>query len=209
MSVRDFWKKPSWSNAGWVAADAIGAALPFIPVGSLRRARQLMNLVGSSASIGRLENVTEVAAFSRLSREGVVLATGQDNVRQAVGMTSGGPVADLLTMTPGNKFIISEVKEVQNVATGTADVGHALEQLSNTAEHLTRNVSGAEISRLEIVVTQGTNLGPGYRASGDQLQRFNSSTGKYEVVRIKGKVVHVTQQLPPPVPSSVPQPTRP
>lgn len=128
MSVRDFWRQPSLSNAGWIAADAIGAALPVIPFGSVRRAVQLGKLVDRSASVNNLENATEVAMFSRLSQEGMVLATGQDNVRQAVAMTEGGPVADLLALTPGNKFIIGEVKEVQNIATGTADVGHALEQ---------------------------------------------------------------------------------
>ncbi|HLA11361.1 MAG TPA: RHS repeat-associated core domain-containing protein, partial [Pyrinomonadaceae bacterium] len=207
MSVRDFWKQPSWSNAGWVAADVIGAALPVVPIGSIRRAKQLMGIVGHAASVNNLENATELMAFSRLSRDAMPLATGQSNVRQAVGMGREGVVADILALAPGNKFIISEVKG------GTSpDIGHAVEQLTNTAEHLANNVlskmpSGG-ISRLEVVVHQGADLGPEFKISGDQLLKFDSATNKFKPVRIKGTVVHVVEVPPPPVPSPGPPPPR-
>jgi RHS repeat-associated protein len=198
MSIRDFWKEPSWGNAGWVAADLVGAAAPLVPVGSIRRVRQLSRLLEGAASIKNLENATEVAAFYSASQRGAVLATGQDNVRQAVGIVDGGPVADLVTLTPGDKkFIISEVKEVRSVQTGTADMEGALGQLKNTADHLLKNIPGAEISQLEIVVQKGTNLGPNFKKSGDQLLWFNSETNRYEPYRIQGKVVHVREVSPP------------
>ncbi len=204
MSVRDFWKQPSLGNAGWVFADLIGAAAPLLPVGSIRRAKQLMDVVGAASSPRNLQNATEGMAYARISKNFSVLAAGDSHVRNAVGMASDGKVADILALK-GNKFLISEVKG------GTSpDISGALQQLENTASHLADNVisrrPSLEISRLEVVVHQGANLGNEFKISGDQLLKFNSATNKFEPHRIRGQVVHVVEVPPPPVPSSLPKP---
>jgi len=188
LSIRDFWRQPSWKNAGWIALDGVGAALPFVPFGSVRRAAQLADMIRTSGSARNLDNAFEVKVWNDLVDRGYTpIATGENNVRSAVGLSGDAKVADILATT-GNKFAISEAK-----GGNTADIGTAVDQLSSTANALVKNVSGAEISRLEVVVNKGADLGPGYQKSGDQLLKLNGATGKYEPVRIQGKVVHVRE----------------
>jgi hypothetical protein len=206
MSVADFWKAPSAGRAAWVVVDLIGASLPFVPSGSVRRAKQLIGVFNHAASPSNLQNATELATFSRLSKEAVPLATGEKNVRQAVGMANDGRVADTLAMAPGNRFIISESK-----AGHSPNIDHGVSQLTNTANHVKDNLlsRGGLISRLELVIHQGADLGNEYQVSNGQLLKFTSNTNTFEPVLINGIPVTVVEIPPPPVPSSVPPPPAP
>ena len=48
LSAKDFYDDPSWSNAGWLALDVAGAALPFVPaIGVLRHAGKIDNALNA------------------------------------------------------------------------------------------------------------------------------------------------------------------
>ena len=36
MDINDFRRKPSWAGVGWITADIVGVAIPFLPVGGVR-----------------------------------------------------------------------------------------------------------------------------------------------------------------------------
>ena len=55
-------------------------------------------------------------------------------------------------------------------------------------------------SGLEIAVNVGSKLGPEYKKSRDQLLKFDSASNQWKPLRILGKVVHVVEVYPAPVP---------
>ncbi len=63
MSIYDLYQNPSWSNFGWMMADVVGAALPFIPaVGVIRHGRKLDNAAKMRTSVlGKFPDYLNVA----------------------------------------------------------------------------------------------------------------------------------------------------
>ncbi len=62
LSAKDFYDNPTWGNAGWLAADVLGAALPFIPSpGAFRHgARVLMaadHMMGGGKALNKLDDL--------------------------------------------------------------------------------------------------------------------------------------------------------
>ncbi len=54
LSAKDMWDNPSWGNAGWLALDIVGAAVPFLPaVGAVRHGAQLLGKVDDVADAAK------------------------------------------------------------------------------------------------------------------------------------------------------------
>jgi hypothetical protein len=73
---------------------------------------------------------------------------------------------------------------------GGAGLATAVEQLDNTAKALVQKVGDAKFSA-EVVLRKGTEIKGEFRLSGNQLERFNPKTEKWELQKANGKAITV------------------
>jgi len=183
-SVWGFAAAPSWSGAGYVAWDAASVFLPYVPGSWVRRVAH-MGYSGLQAAKGavRLENALEMAAAKNYLSSGVgLLAAGDKQVRQVLGISKADSAADFLGVTQGGRYVIGEAKG--------GDIGKAVSQLDKTAAALLAKQGDVKFSA-EVILKKGQKLGDdNYKVSGNQLLKYNGQ--KWEVVKVRGQAVRVT-----------------
>jgi RHS repeat-associated protein len=188
-SFYEYWNNPTWANAGFLIWDGISIAVPYGP-GSWVAKVGKEGYMGIKA-VGVLEKFPldklETVVNNDYIRRGVaLLSQGDDSTRKALGMVAKGGAkilaADFVGVNQGGKFIIGEAKG--------SDVGHAVEQIQSTVEAVLKNAPNAKIKTTEILLEVGQKVDGGYRvignqASGGRLQRYNTSSGQWDDVKVR------------------------
>jgi hypothetical protein len=90
-----------------------------------------------------------------------VLGVGDDGVREMLGIpresppgTYDGAAPDFVSISSGNKIILSEAKG------GTIDVIKVLKQLSNPMKALKKTGLDGDVTRVELIMEQGAKFKP-------------------------------------------------
>ena len=88
-----------------------------------------------------------------------MIGVGDKGVRKALKMPTESPTGtdlakacDFMSVTPGNKLAISEVKRIEG---GKIDVDAALAQLKNVMNTLKSQNLAADVARIELIIPKG------------------------------------------------------
>jgi RHS repeat-associated protein len=189
-SVWGFVRAPGLAAAGYVAWDAAALALPYVPGSWVRRVAEL-GYAGLDAAKGavKFSNAFEAAVGKQYVSEGVgLLAAGDDQVRQVLGLGKGGAAADFLGVTQGGRYVIGEAKG--------ADLAQAVVQLRTTADTLVARQGNVKFTA-EIVLRKGQEIRGGpYDVIGSHLVQWNSAAGRWDVVKVQNQVITVRYAAP-------------
>jgi hypothetical protein len=115
----------------------------------------------------------QAALYLMKNEERALIGVGDDGVRRVLGIPSGSAAEmapDFLSVTKGNKLVLSEAKGGM--------LGDAVDQLTNAMKRLKALGFENDVSRVEIVVQKGKNLGNNLTVVGGYLHRTaeNKST---------------------------------
>lgn len=179
-------RNPSWGNLGYVIWDGLAAVVPYAPGSWVAKVgRYGYQGLRAQGIVNKLDDF-ETVVNNKFIREGVgLVGQGDNSVRQALGMRQGEAAADFLGVKKGGEYVIAEAK--------ASDIGRAVEQLDNTARALVGKQGDVKFSA-EVVLRQGQKLDPGFRVSGNQLEKFNVNTQKWELQKAYDKAITVRYQ---------------
>jgi RHS repeat-associated protein len=180
-------KNPSWSALGYVLWDAASIVIPYAPGSWVAKVGKYGYRGLEAAGIIKALDALETVANNTYIKKGVaLLGQGDDSVRKALGIPEREAAADFLGVNQQGKYFIGEAKG--------SDVGHAVEQIQNTANHLLKADPNATVKRAEIILQKGQEIDRGYSVNGNRLQKFNSGTWKWEDVKVQvGKKLKAVQ----------------
>lgn len=171
MSARDFWKSPSWSNAGWVALDLVSVALPLVPA------------VGIAQHAGKIDDAVDLARrVDEAADKAVDAARTTEQTTEAVeaGKATGKVTGDDLkaarkdfstvksdfwkneASTNGSKYSPDNISRMEKGKPPIGDDGMPVE-----LHHRTPLSKGGtnSIENLEIMTRQAHRLGENYRTN--------------------------------------------
>ncbi|WP_433931296.1 hypothetical protein AB3662_44060 [Sorangium cellulosum] len=141
-------------------------------------------------------NTFEKAAISHMTREGrALLGVGDGGVRKMLDLPkeslpgmSGGKAPDFVTVSRGQKLIVSEVKGGNPV-----ELDDVFKQLSNGMEGLRKKGVAGDVEQVELIMTRGEKFKPEktYSVKGGYL--FNTKTHKQVTLKGFNNPIKVTQ----------------
>ncbi|MGK3988290.1 hypothetical protein WME99_34935 [Sorangium sp. So ce136] len=141
-------------------------------------------------------NTFEKAAISHMTREGrALLGVGDEGVRRMLNMPkeslpgmSGGRAPDFVTVTRGQKLIVSEVK-----GGNTVKVDDVVRQLSNGMEGLRKEGVVGDVEQVELIMKRGAKFKPEDTYTVKDGYLFNVKKGKREPLNGFNRPIKVTQ----------------
>jgi RHS repeat-associated protein len=175
---------PSWANLGYLVWDGLAAAIPYVPGSWVAKVGKYgYSGLKASGIVGKLDDF-ETLVNNKFIKEGVgLLGQGDESVRKTLDLGKDVKTADFLGVKNGGEYVIAETK-------GGAGLATAVEQLDNTAKALVQKVGDVKFSA-EVVLRNGTEIKGGFRLSGNQLEKFNPKTEKWELQKANGKAITV------------------
>jgi hypothetical protein len=195
---------PGWravKGVGGMTPDAIRVAGQIAEVDEvvvkgfqIRKLRGYKNLTGHVTKNGF--NPFEKTAIKFMTGDGrALLGVGDDAVRDMLkipdnslpGM-SGGRAPDFVTVSRGQKLIVSEVK-----GGDTVRVKDIIEQLSNGMEGLRKNGVAGDVEQVELIMTRGGKFKPEKTYSVKDGYLFDLKTGKNVALQGFNKFIRVIQ----------------
>ncbi|WP_438024725.1 hypothetical protein [Sorangium sp. So ce233] len=141
-------------------------------------------------------NTFEKAAISHMTREGrALLGVGDGGVRKMLGLPdeslpgmSGGKAPDFVTVSRGQKLIVSEVKGGNPV-----ELDDVFKQLSNGMEGLRKKGVAGDVEQVELIMTRGAKFKPEKTYSVKDGYLFNTTTRKKVTLKGFNHPIKVTQ----------------
>ncbi|MDC0679246.1 hypothetical protein [Sorangium atrum] len=141
-------------------------------------------------------NTFEKAAISHMTREGRArLGVGDEGVREMLKMPkeslpgmSGGRAPDFVTVSRGQKLIVSEVK-----GGNTVKVDDVVRQLSNGMEGLRKEGVVGDVEQVELIMKRGAKFKPEDTYTVKDGYLFNVKKGKREPLNGFNRPIKVTQ----------------
>ena len=132
----------------------------------------------------------ELKAAHYLSDSGnKLLGIGDNGVRVVLGLDKNAhKLPDFVSVTKSGKFQVSEVKDTEGAFDASSIKG--IKQLTNAVNELLKQVPGAKIGKLEIIIPGEIKVHGVYNTSGNHLVKITDEGT--EVIRVQGHVVHVT-----------------
>ncbi|WP_437302915.1 hypothetical protein [Sorangium sp. So ce388] len=141
-------------------------------------------------------NTFEKAAISHMTREGrALLGVGDEGVRKMLKMPaeslpgmSGGRAPDFVTVSRGQKLIVSEVK-----GGGTVRIKDVIDQLSNGMEGLRKEGVAGDVEQVELIMARGGKFKPEDTYIVKDGYLFNVKKGKRETLNGFNRPIWVIQ----------------
>ncbi|WP_437481691.1 hypothetical protein WME75_38860 [Sorangium sp. So ce1014] len=141
-------------------------------------------------------NTFEKAAISFMTRdERALLGVGDGGVRKMLGLPdeslpgmSGGKAPDFVTVTRGQKLIVSEVKGGNPV-----ELDDVFKQLSNGMEGLRKKGVAGDVEHVELIMTRGAKFKPKDTYAVKDGYLFNTKTRKKVTLKGFNHPIKVTQ----------------
>ncbi|WP_437830055.1 hypothetical protein [Sorangium sp. So ce1153] len=195
---------PGWrgiKGAGGMTPDAIRVAGEIAEVDKVVvkgfevwRLRGYKTLDGHVTKAGF--NTFEKAAISHMTREGrALLGVGDGGVRKMLDLPdeslpgmSGGKAPDFVTVSRGQKLIVSEVKGGNPV-----ELDDVFKQLSNGMEGLRKKGVAGDVEQVELIMTRGAKFKPEKTYSVNDGYLFNTTTRKKVTLKGFNHPIKVTQ----------------
>ncbi|WP_437304897.1 hypothetical protein [Sorangium sp. So ce388] len=195
---------PGWrgiKGAGGMTPDAIRVAGEIAEVDKVVvkgfevwRLRGYKTLDGHVTKAGF--NTFEKAAISHMTREGrALLGVGDGGVRKMLDLPdeslpgmSGGKAPDFVTVSRGQKLIVSEVKGGNPV-----ELDDVFKQLSNGMEGLRKKGVAGDVEQVELIMTRGAKFKPEKTYSVKDGYLFNTTTRKKVTLKGFNHPIKVTQ----------------
>jgi RHS repeat-associated protein len=176
---------PSWVNLGYLVWDGLATVIPYVPGSWVAKIGKYGHAgLKAAGIIGKPLDEFETVVNNKFVREGVgLLGQGDDSVRKVLGLGDDVRTADFLGVKQGGEYVIAETK-------GGAGLERAVQQLNNTVDALVQKVGDVKFSA-EVVLRKGTEIKGEFRLSGNQLEKFNVKTEKWELQKANGKAITV------------------
>ncbi|WP_437568101.1 hypothetical protein [Sorangium sp. So ce542] len=141
-------------------------------------------------------NTFEKTAISHMTREGrALLGVGDGGVRKMLDLPdeslpgmSGGKAPDFVTVSRGQKLIVSEVKGGNPV-----ELDDVFKQLSNGMEGLRKKGVAGDVEQVELIMTRGAKFKPEKTYSVKDGYLFNTTTRKRVTLKGFNHPIKVTQ----------------
>ncbi|WP_437752720.1 hypothetical protein [Sorangium sp. So ce1389] len=141
-------------------------------------------------------NTFEKTAISHMTREGrALLGVGDGGVRKMLDLPdeslpgmSGGKAPDFVTVSRGQKLIVSEVK-----GGDTVKVDDVVTQLSNGMEGLRKEGVAGDVEQVELIMMRGAKFKPKDTYTVKDGYLFNTKTRKKETLKGFNHPIKVTQ----------------
>jgi hypothetical protein len=121
-------------------------------------------------------NTFEKAAISHMTREGrALLGVGDEGVREMLKMPASVKAPDFVTVSRGQKLIVSEVKGGNEIK-----VKEMIQQLSSGMEGLRQRGVVGDVEQVELIMARGGKFSPENTYSIKDGYLFNVKKGKRE-----------------------------
>ncbi|CAN99046.1 putative secreted protein [Sorangium cellulosum So ce56] len=141
-------------------------------------------------------NTFEKAAISHMTHEGrALLGVGDGGVRKMLDLPdeslpgmSGGKAPDFVTVSRGQKLIVSEVKGGNPV-----ELDDVFKQLSNGMEGLRNKGVAVDVEQVELIITRGAKFKPKDTYAVKDGYLFNTKTRKKVTLKGFNHPIKVTQ----------------
>ncbi|WP_437991714.1 hypothetical protein [Sorangium sp. So ce145] len=141
-------------------------------------------------------NTFEKAAISHMTHEGrALLGVGDGGVRKMLDLPdeslpgmSGGKAPDFVTVSRGQKLIVSEVKGGNPV-----ELDDVFKQLSNGMEGLRNKGVAGDVEQVELIITRGAKFKPKDTYAVKDGYLFNTKTRKKVTLKGFNHPIKVTQ----------------
>ncbi|WP_437754047.1 hypothetical protein [Sorangium sp. So ce1389] len=141
-------------------------------------------------------NTFEKAAISHMTREGrALLGVGDEGVRKMLNLPgeslpgmSGGRAPDFVTVSRGQKLIVSEVK-----GGNTVRIKDVTDQLSNGMEGLRKKGVAGDVEQVELIMARGAKFKPEDTYTVKDGYLFNVKKGKRETLNGFNRPIRVIQ----------------
>ncbi|XXX75283.1 hypothetical protein WMF30_47310 [Sorangium sp. So ce134] len=141
-------------------------------------------------------NTFEKAAISHMTREGrALLGVGDGGVRKMLDLPneslpgmSGGKAPDFVTVSRGQKLIVSEVK-----GGDTVRIKDVTDQLSNGMEGLRKKGVAGDVEQVELIMARGGKFKPEDTYTVKDGYLFNVKKGKRETLNGFNRPIRVIQ----------------
>ncbi|WP_437950988.1 hypothetical protein WME98_09425 [Sorangium sp. So ce296] len=151
------------------------------------RLRGFKTLKGHVAEAGF--NPFEKAAISHMTREGrALLGVGDEGVREMLKMPASVKAPDFVTVSRGQKLIVSEVKGGNEIK-----VKEVVKQLSSGMEGLRQKGVVGDVEQVELIMARGGKFSPENTYTVKDGYLFNVKRGKREPLNGFNRPIRVIQ----------------
>ncbi|WP_437957387.1 hypothetical protein WME76_39710 [Sorangium sp. So ce119] len=134
-------------------------------------------------------NTFEKAAISHMTREGrALLGVGDEGVREMLKMPARVKAPDFVTVSRGQKLIVSEVKGGNEIK-----VKEMIQQLSSGMEWLRKEGVVGDVEQVELIMARGGKFSPENTYSIKDGYLFNVKKGKREPLNGFNRPIRVIQ----------------
>ncbi|XXY54082.1 hypothetical protein WME91_23420 [Sorangium sp. So ce269] len=134
-------------------------------------------------------NTFEKAAISHMTREGrALLGVGDEGVRKMLKMPASVKAPDFVTVSRGQKLIVSEVKGGNEIK-----VKEMIQQLSSGMEGLRQRGVVGDVEQVELIMARGGKFSPENTYSIKDGYLFNVKKGKREPLNGFNRPIRVIQ----------------
>ncbi|AUX43916.1 hypothetical protein SOCE26_053720 [Sorangium cellulosum] len=134
-------------------------------------------------------NTFEKAAISHMTREGrALLGVGDGGVREMLKMPASVKAPDFVTVSRGQKLIVSEVKGGNEIK-----VKEVIKQLSSGMEGLRQKGVVGDVEQVELIMARGGKFSPENTYSIKDGYLFNVKKGKREPLNGFNRPIRVIQ----------------